>query len=456
MNTIKILSLTLILILFCDVSFAAEYKSFVDETVYDMWLFEEDPADVFLNEKREITRLVLKYFSLSEEDPKSAEIGKGITHKCGELNMKANKKYGLFGGYTYRVMSFGNRNLEQRLEKIFPYYNVSNYSKKELEEKLSDKKTWEDFNNNIGIKTMGGVWIPDFERRFRVYKKNFNLCKDILGEDNPITLKHKLTLIEDYSLLGDSKTALAMEKNLLPKIKKMFGEKSVEQSQILKLMANDYRILGNYAKSEELLLKVIDMDKSLYGEENSPELLLDIIELISLKKSTQTNDPILYDELEKAAKGISKEDLYRFGYFRVKYLNDVSLYTKENLKLFKEICTKEDFVRSEGYGLIKGKWNYGLSLYNWQGRFRFSEKLKQFGAYQEALNNDISLWSISVHNLRKHHYKTLKTLCSLSDDFLILNQLEDVLSISQNALETSQKFYGDTTSLYNFCNAQFD
>ena len=34
-------------------------------------------------------------------------------------------------------------------------------------------------------------------------------------------------------------------------------------------------------------------------------------------------------------------------------------------------------------------------------------------------------------------------ICNLSDDYLILNQPSDALLLSQEALKTSKKFYGD-------------
>lgn len=138
-------------------------------------------------------------------------------------------------------------------------------------------------------------------------KKILDLCEENLGKLEPSTLRHNLNLIHDYSLLGDSKTALAMEKNLLPKIKKVFGENSRENAEILSLMANDYEVLGNYRQSEQTLLKAIDINKKICGDESSPELVANLIALAKLTNAAPDSEITLI--LEKAAKNIPNDEL---------------------------------------------------------------------------------------------------------------------------------------------------
>ena len=87
-------------------------------------------------------------------------------------------------------------------------------------------------------------------------------------------------------------------------------------------MANDYKVLGNYKKCEDTLLKAIEINIAMHGERNSLELVKNLLALIDLRKSSPDFDKNIYEALEKAADDISEDDLYKLGYFRIKILNN--------------------------------------------------------------------------------------------------------------------------------------
>ena len=441
--TIKIIkAVVLAIICICgmsSVSFASiKYHSFVDDMVDDPRLFEEDSADEFLAEKREINRMVL------EKNFDSAR------SKLSELLDKTENKYGevFFATDWYIVASrITMIEYEEWIEKnAFPYYNVSNYNRDELEKLLQDNTTWE---------TISYYWIlklynPDSRPRigsielcFKIAKKNFNLCVDILGESHPITLRHKYMLMACYACMGDPKTAIEIAEEILPQVEQVFGEKSTETSAVLSVMVYNYSVLGNYGKAEEIVLRAIDIDKELYGEENSPKLLNDILNLIYLKKVWLEDDLELYTALEKAAKNIPEDELYELNYFQAKavvpfdnfdnaknfsYAKLINLYNKI-LEVHWETFDKN----SDPFILI----NYMADL------FEISLNEKSVGLYQPALASDLYGISHAKRNFGNNHYITLYFLCNLSDDYLRLNQYEEALFLSQEALNNSRKIYGD-------------
>ena len=431
MSTIKILALALILIyVVSSVSFAAtEYKSFVDEMVDAPRLLEEDADDEFLAEKQELNQIALEELISNGKIQEFAKKSLVLQNKLHELYGKTYEDYDLVHAYPKIFALYA----EKHLAEDFPY-KFSNYDENKIKQALLNENSRKLFFEDIQKFIKGSLPI---ELIFHLDRQFVHADKKFLGESSPNTLKDMKNLAQDYSLLGDSKTALEIEKKLLPKILKTFGEKSSEAAEIFELMAIDYKILGNYKKSRESILKALEINKKNFNVEKSSKLMSNIIELINLNKSVLGNEDSasLYRELDKTAKNISEEELYRLGYFRVKVFKDFHDDREIDRNLTevksKEIDAFDDLRQREDYrNFIK----------------RFSEQSAiehKLGLYADAMTNDL-LW---VSNCKiyfgNYHHETLRAICNLSDDYLSVNQFEDALDLAQMALNTSQKIYGD-------------
>ena len=431
----------------------SEYHSFVDEMIDNPKLFEEDLTDEFLAEKREINQFLLNIIKLEDFAIKDSATFlyflnelKKCEKKIEELRIKERLRYS--EDYTdWDTISAGIKVAQIALEKYLIYnsefpYNISGYGRRELEQKLRDENNWKKFYLDIE------KLIPDKFRGsfayseiiFSLDRHNANLCADILGESDPITLKQQMRLANDYSDLGDSKTALEIGEALLPKVQNIFGEKSKETAEILEMLATDYKTLGNYGKSEESLLKAIEINKILYGEESSPKLLSNISDLIILRRSTLNSDAELYGALDRAAKNLSENDLQKSGYFRAKvwhatksYVGIIELanFMDDPIKIFK----------SE-YTLGKIPTNNSMSkLFDFE--FEISKNFRRYGIPSVALLINSRLNDLSKPYFKNNHHKKIMLMCNLSEDYLSLNQSEEALELAQKALKTSQKIYGD-------------
>ena len=431
MNAVRVLAMLAAILICIGSSSAAaedESKSFVDKMFCETLPFEEDSADEFMSEKREINRLCAE-----AENPDFDAAIHEVNVKLQELKAKAIARYGEnyedwdAAFLTGRLLSWSwestfTENLGQRLS----------VHKGDLIRALQDDKTWADFQSEIDEVTRG-FNVP-LELNFRMDHKIVTLCREKLGEDDPATLKRTINLIRDYSLMGDSKTALAMELKIVMKVSESFGEKSNEVAELLSLMAYDCKTLGLYQYSEDLLLKAIAINRELHGEEHSPELLANLVALIDLRKVSPASDVKLYGALEKAARGLSDDDLYRLGYKRFEILND-PVNDAEKLVKLSEACTRErNLIEGyRGYDYIKA---VDMSLEQ-------AESAKVLGWYAMSFTDDLMAMADCKLNLGKYHHKTLVTLCNLSDDYLALNQPDDALELAQKAYYTSREIYGD-------------
>ena len=305
--------------------------------------------------------------------------------------------------------------LEKRLEEIFETI-TSNTDRSMLLQLFKDEDILRTIDSELN-KFIPNKFTPGIS--FKIDRKYVIMTRDILGEYEPITLKNTINLARDYSVLGDSKTALEVEENLLPKIKRTFGDKSVEMVELLEMMATDYKILGNYGKSEESLLKAIEINKALYGDESSPKLLANLVNLINLRKVILKTDDPLYIALEKAAKNTSENDLSKSGYFRIKIVSDASKRYLTKVPLLNENFSQEyESITDDRAGYITKKVIVEHEL----------SQLTRLGKmYELNLTWDVRMILNCKDYLGKYHHITLRTLCDLSEDYLVLKKFDDAL-----------------------------
>ena len=408
---------------------AAVEKSFVDEMIFETVLFEEDPADEFLTEKHELNRMC------TLEDDADVVAGlDALSGKILDLKTKSEARYGK-EYVDWDVSYAGNRVLAWDWNLTLQIYlnqHFVNCTDDDLKKILRDPATWQNLQTELEQVSKGSI-IP-LELDFRLDKMLADLCEENIGADDPVTLRHKINVAHDYSLFGDSKTALAMSLTLLPQVEKVFGTNSPEAADFLSFIANDYEILGNYRKSNETLLKAVAVNKALHGEKNSPKLLANLVALAKLRKVAPNADPALYAAMDNAASGLSEDDLYTAGYFRVKIFNN-PVQDKKRIVDLGNAGTRENNLikvfRRDSY--IKT-----LDILLDQ-----SEAARDLGFYESSLTWDLLAAADGKMNLGSYHHKTLMALCSLSEDYLTMNKIDDALAMAQAAFDTSRKIYGD-------------
>ena len=415
----KILVLVLVLIFSgTSVVAAADYKSFVDEMVYAPFLFEEDPADEFLAEKQEINRLYREHqFDSVSYEPLLFKIEKLMKKEVARYGEKYADFEAILG-----LQRAGSLYLEKELAE-----HLQSIPVEDIRDGLRDENNLQEFESSLNEATSVYFFHP--ELLFSLDKIIIKILENALGEEAPVTLKHRINLIQDYSVLGDSKVALEMSKDLLPKVEAAFGFKSPEAAAVLNLMAYDYKTLGNYYASEETLFKLVALNKELHGEESSLALAESLFELIKLRQATPVSDPALYDALKKAAKNLPNEDFYEN-------------YTESMNEAVVEY-TLDDIDDGDLWEFYSKEYRRNFLIKFVDTYLEISNLYRTLGFYSHSLTSDIRAMNLCTMSFRNYHHKTLKTFCNLSDDYLRLNQSDNALTLAQMAFEISQKTYGE-------------
>ncbi len=109
------------------------------------------------------------------------------------------------------------------------------------------------------------------------------LCKDILGENNPITAVSYHNLAYLYEKDGEYKKAEELYKKSLRIRIKMVGEEHVDVVNIYNNLANLYNRQGEYKKAEVLCIKSLKICEKVIGEKN-PTVAMNYNNLASVYK----------------------------------------------------------------------------------------------------------------------------------------------------------------------------
>lgn len=397
-------------------------ESFVDKLINSPLLLEENPADEFLGDKKEINSLA------------AAGNFEEVRAKLAELRSKEIAKYGdTYEDYQaqHAALKLAALETDKNFAGVFPY-NVGNYSEIELQQKLSNENTWKNFDAEVSKLSLSPrLNLKNYLVIFKVDKKVLGTCQEILGEMHPVTLNRAANLVRDYSILGDSKTALKLGRDLLPKVEEVFGESSDETVAVMRLMANDYKILFDYRKSEILLEKMLAINNELHGE-NSGESAINLAEIVLLWDVDKFRMDYYRNALKKINEFLSEEDKANYGVFRAQAVYFRNIAPNQELQGFKTAFEKESAESQR-----TGEPIFFDSL------FELAECVRDTGILSQALATDLNSLAICRSYFGNYHHATIKSMCNLSDDYLKLNDVAAALNFSKTALKISQEIYGE-------------
>ena len=121
--------------------------------------------------------------------------------------------------------------------------------------------------------------LGDYSKALELQKTVYNVRKEILGENHPLTLSALNDIANSYSDLGDYSKALDLQKTVYNARKKILGESHLSTLYTLHNLAISYADLGDNKKELELYEKIYVISKEILGE-NHPDTLLVLSNLL--------------------------------------------------------------------------------------------------------------------------------------------------------------------------------
>ena len=87
-----------------------------------------------------------------------------------------------------------------------------------------------------------------------------------LGDSHPLVLVSELGIAEMNNTVGDIPQSIEICKKNLPKFKKVFGEQCNEIIPLMKVLSDDYILLGNYSDAKKIIDERLNFCKKKFGD----------------------------------------------------------------------------------------------------------------------------------------------------------------------------------------------
>lgn len=118
-----------------------------------------------------------------------------------------------------------------------------------------------------------------------------------LKPDHPIVLKSELGLADVHNIVGDIPQSIEICTKSLPKFKKAFGEQGNETLTLLKILSDDYILLGKYSDAKKIIDERLTVCKKNFGDHDAHtvESAVDLANIYYKTGKYKTADKMLED-----------------------------------------------------------------------------------------------------------------------------------------------------------------
>lgn len=269
----------------------------------------------------------------------------------------------------------------------------------------------------------------------QLYKTFNETAVKYLDGNNPIVLKSVLVLAKLEGLIGDIPQSIDRCKKNLEKFKKVFGEQADETLMLMKVLGNDYTLLGKYSDAQKIFNAMLNVCQKNFGD-NGIRTIESKIELANVLYKTgqyTTADKLLAD-IENSSRDILESDLplqYDFAFVKA-----VGAYMKGDYSEYVKCIVVRDRIRENQPDLLLKNVN----------AFDAMETSKMY-AVLGLMNNLTEMELMSVNHWKgsfgEYNPKLLKMLNEIAETQAEFGELKSAENLSQQVFELSRKHFGE-------------
>ena len=419
-------------------------------------------------------------YATEEFGPAKREIEKLITEKkydeveakLNSLELKEKSKYGEDFFDDVELLNIGAELLNERIkwtlnENIEMDENTiqaikDGSSLKAFDEGINDTKS-KDFSDE----NAEGFFAYSLIQFYQTLLDSFMSVSDT--DDYKGVLELEIRLAKAYSDIGDSQKSITISKNILSKVKKNFGEKSKETLTLIKILANNSKIMGKYNESKRYYQEAAKLSTEIYGSE-ARETFDNFNELIGIEfKLGNYKEGLRKIQDTFDQQKLNQADIFRYNaiasFYMGKYNETIDLLKKSSfidhladdilVDIMKSYRLTGDYFTSLKYHIallsvngmsrgISGTYNYKAI----NSMINLSDDYLALGMYDEALRMAQDSAKIAHETYGEEHPCTLEALTALTNAYRKLNRYEEAKELDQKLLEAKTKLFGKGSPEY--------
>ena len=300
---------------------------------------------------------------------------------------------------------------------------------------IEDFARGEEFLNSILIFVTKSVDEENNHDALQIYKTLNETATKYLDGNNAIVLKSELGLARMNNTVGNIPQSIELCKKNLPKFKKVFGEKSDEILSLMKILSDDYLLLGKYADAKKIAEMRLNVCKNNF-EEHDVRTISGTIDLANI--------------------------YYRMGKYTTadKLLNNINV--SQNNEIFKD---NPEIVYALWFNEYFGERMKGGNILNYVDSYKICIELEEKGFLNisdtitldlETLRlfsilggpsdiADIKLGLINIAKilLSEHHPKILEMMNAIAESYVEYGKFKDAERYANQILKLSKTYLGE-------------
>lgn len=178
--------------------------------------------------------------------------------------------------------------------------------------------------------------VQDYESSLHVQQAIVQFMESRYPLNHPTLLKDRMSLSLCYTWVKDYQTATAVDEDLLPRVKKVFGVNSDETRKVKLYLAWDYRCSLRYSDSIKLYEEILKSDIKLYGKADEKTLYsYNKLKDVKILLAEDYHNSSKFSDAAKLYEEVLKSDIEFYGETDEKTLDSYDSLINEYLALFK-------------------------------------------------------------------------------------------------------------------------
>lgn len=275
----------------------------------------------------------------------------------------------------------------------------------------------------------------NYHEAMQLYKALHDTATKHLDDDNLIVLKSEFGLAQVNYNIGNIPQSIELCKKILPRFKKIFGEENDETLALMKILSDDYLLIGNYSDAKKIVSERLNICKKNFGE-NDARTIQSTIDLANIFYRTgkyKTADKLLGDLDNPTNRPLFNKNIkllhnFLFMQFYGKRMKGENLIEDAN------------FFQSALKFEVKGTLNISDSI-------SLNSELLKYNSLTDVADdmiyNELGMANIAKLLLSNHHPKILEMMLTIAERHIRYGELNEAERYANQILELSKIHFGE-------------
>ncbi|MBE8951204.1 MAG: tetratricopeptide repeat protein [Quinella sp. 3Q1] len=276
----------------------------------------------------------------------------------------------------------------------------------------------------------------NYRASLQLYTTLNEIAHKNLNSDNHIVLLSELGLARTRNAIGDIPQSIELCRKNLSKFKKVFGEKSYEAVEMMKLLSDNYFLLGKYSDAKKILDETLTICEKNFGEHDWHTVAAKIdLANVYYKTGRYKSADKLIAEIETNNRDLFKLNQPLYYDFLLSKVTGARMKTA-NIDA-NRLLNQMDEARGK---LNPQAFNVDRLINSYLER---KLDIKAIADFDNLSDGDMAVLNMVRTFLSDCHPKVLDLLIEISESYMLSGNLKDAEKFTEQVFNVSRKHFGE-------------